>query len=92
MTQRAITTALVADYGREAVRSIKVEFTTAGASSLDYQIIADFDGSLASRYQVINRRIQRLCVETCNAEGWVIPFTQVTVHQADASSFSPHSA
>lgn len=92
LLERVITTALVADFGREAVRSIKVEFTTAGASSLDYQIIADFDGSLASRYQVINRRIQRLCVEACNAEGWVIPFTQVTVHQADASAFSPHSA
>lgn len=82
--ERVLTTALVAGFGREAVRSIKVELTAAGASSLDYQINADFDGSLGSRYQALNRAIMRLCVETCNAEGWVIPFTQVTVHQAAA--------
>jgi len=92
LLERVITTALVADFGGKMVRSIKVELKSAGASSLDYQINADFDGSLASRYQMLNRRIQRLCVETCNAEGWVIPFTQVTVHQADASAFSPHPA
>lgn len=80
--QQVLVSALVADFGREAVRSVKVEFTSAGASSLDYRINADFDGSLGSRYQALQRRIQHLCVETCNAEGWVIPFTQITVHQA----------
>jgi predicted nucleic acid-binding Zn-ribbon protein len=81
--QHAVTVALVRDFGREAVRSIKVEFTAAAASSLDYRIIADFDGSLASKYQALQRRIQKLCLEVCNAQGWVIPFTQITLHQAE---------
>lgn len=79
--ENALTNALVADFGRELVRSVKVEFTSAAASSLDYQINVDFDGSLGSRYKALQRRIQHLCVETCNVEGWVIPFTQITVHQ-----------
>ncbi len=78
----AISSALASEFGREGVRSVRVEFSAAAASSLDYEILADFDGSLGSRYNALRRRIQRLCVETCNAEGWVIPFTQITVHQA----------
>ncbi len=81
---RAITAALVADHGRDHIRSIKVEFSAAAASSLDYEVLVDFDGSLGSRYNALRRQIQRLCVDTCNAEGWIIPFTQITVHQAAA--------
>jgi hypothetical protein len=29
--------------------------------------------------------VQQACVDTCNNQGWVIPFTQVTVHSADNS-------
>lgn len=82
---RQITTALETDFGREAVRSIKVEFHEAGASSLDYKILADFDGSMGARYQALHRRIQQLCLEACNANGWVIPFPQLTVHRAEVS-------
>ena len=80
--QRALGDALIADHGRDAVRSVKVEFDEAAASSLNYRVLADFDGALASRYQHLHRRIQTLCLEACNARGWVIPFTQITVHQA----------
>jgi hypothetical protein len=24
--------------------------------------------------------VQQACVDTCNQEGWIIPFTQITVH------------
>jgi hypothetical protein len=82
--QHALTTALVGEFGREAVRSIQVEFSTAGASSLDYDIIADFDGVLASKHRALQRRIQTICLDTCNVNGWVIPFTQITVHQAES--------
>ena len=71
-------------FGHDLVRSVKVEFASAGASSLDYQIIADFDGELASRKNVIERLLQSACVDVCNREGWSIPFTQITVHQAEA--------
>jgi len=68
---------------QENVRSVKVEFSSAGASSLDYEINADFSGEVASRVNVLRRMIQRVCVDVCNEQGWGIPFTQITVHQAD---------
>ncbi len=71
---------------QEQVISVKAEFASANASSLDYEIIADFSGKAASKYRKINRAIQRLCVEVCNEHGWNIPFTQITVHQADAAA------
>ena len=55
----------------------------AGSSSLDFQIIVDVSGKLDSRYQILARFIPRVCVDVCNEHGWVIPFTQITVHQAD---------
>lgn len=81
--ETALTAGLFEKFEREQIRSIKVEFLSAGASSLDYQILVDVDGALASRMHVLQRLIQKICVETCNAEAWVIPFTQITIHQAD---------
>ncbi len=60
--------------------SLQVEFEEAAASSLNYAIIADFNGDLASRYQSLKRQLSRICVDACNKHGWVIPFQQVTVH------------
>lgn len=82
--QTALTTALLQEFGREAVRSIQVEFASASASSLDYEILADFDGSVAQKYNPLKRRIQSICVDACNENGWTIPFTQITVHQAES--------
>lgn len=67
---------------REHLNSVTVEFANAGASSLDYAIMADFKGEAASRYEKLARGIQRICVDVCNEQGWGIPFTQVTIHQA----------
>ena len=61
---------------------LAVEFSNAGASSLDYTLLADFHGSIAQNYNKIQRLIAKLCVDACNEHGWVIPFTQVTLHQA----------
>ena len=71
---------LLERFGRDALRSVKVEFASAGASSVDYDVIADFDGSLAPKKNVIQRLLQSLCVEVCHENGWEIPFTQITVH------------
>jgi small-conductance mechanosensitive channel len=68
--------------GSGAVVSVKVELASASSSSLDYAILADFTGDVASRYNVLERLIQKACVDVCNDRGWVIPFTQITVHQA----------
>ena len=62
--------------------SLKVEFEKAGASSLDLVSEIKFNGHAAEKYVEIPRMLQRLSVEACNAKGWVIPFNQITVHQA----------
>jgi len=80
----ALNSYLFTEHGKEKVRSVKTEFASASSSSLDYEILADFDGSMASRLNTIRRSIQRVCVDTCNENGWVIPFTQVTIHQSDS--------
>lgn len=71
---------LIGDH--EKLIHLKVEFAAAGASSLDLAIIADFDGSLAPKYQVFERALQRFAVDCCNENGWTIPFTQITLHNA----------
>ena len=61
---------------------LTVEFSQAGASSLDFAVITTFTGDAADRYFKIQRLLQRLAVDACNKHSWVIPFTQITVHQA----------
>ena len=46
--------------------------------------MADFKGGAAERFEKLQRAIQRICVDICNEQDWVIPFTQVTVSQADS--------
>lgn len=69
----------------DEVRKLNVEFLEAGASSLDYAVLCDFAGSAAGKYNVLGRAVQRVLVDVCTEEGWVIPFTQVTLHQAAGS-------
>lgn len=71
---------------KDHIRELLVEFKEAGSSSLDYQIYMILNGSAAKAYFKSQRLIQQACVETCNRQGWVIPFTQVTIHNADASA------
>lgn len=66
------------------MRQVNVEFAGAGASSLDMEALVDLDGSVAPRNRMLNRAVQRILVNACNEHGWVIPFTQVTIHQAPA--------
>lgn len=81
--QHEVEVKVIERFGREALRSLKVEFASAGASSLDFALLADFDGSVASRVNVIERLLQAACVDSCNAHGWVIPFSQVTLHRGE---------
>ena len=67
---------------KQAIKDILVEFSGAGASSLDYRIYIVIDGQAANTYYRAQRLVAQACVETCNREGWVIPFTQITVHSS----------
>jgi hypothetical protein len=69
---------------KDDIRHILVEFESAGSSSLDYRIYMIMDGNAAGAFYKIKRLVQQACVEVCNTEGWVIPFTQVTIHSANA--------
>lgn len=66
-------------YGH-ALKDLSVFFAKANTSSLDYKIIATFEGMVAKDYFAIRRALQRYAVEVCNRQQWIIPFTQVAVH------------
>lgn len=80
--RKALTRTLGTEFGGEAVHSVKVEFQSAGESSLDLAVLVDCTGELASRYRFIDRRIQGICVDVCTERGWGIPFKQITLHHA----------
>lgn len=65
-----------------ALLSVSVYFEQANSSSLDYKIVASFDGSVASDYYAIKRDLQRFAVDVCNRQQWTIPFNQLVVHSA----------
>jgi len=62
------------------IESLKLEFESASASSLDLVTQIRFSGAAAENYHAIPRLLQRLAVGACNKHGWVIPFNQITVH------------
>jgi regulator of replication initiation timing len=67
------------DYS-EYFENIKLQFDVANSSSLDYFIFAKFKGAAAMYYRDIQRDLQKFATECCNENNWVIPFTQVTLH------------
>ncbi len=66
-------------YG-DSLEDIWVYFAQANTSSLDYKIIALFDGKAAGDYYCITRALQRYAVDVCSQQGWKIPFSQLVVH------------
>ena len=80
--QEAVTVELAKAGHGNHIERIRVEFKEAGASSLDMAILAEFNGKAGSKYWVLERAIQRICVDVCNLHDWVIPFQQVSVHMA----------
>jgi len=66
-------------YG-DLLESIQVQFKEASPSSMNIVIKARVKENQGSHYEHMRRAIQRICVDTCNLNGWIIPFQQVTVH------------
>ena len=69
----------------DGLEDLLVDFKEAATNSLDYLIFATMDGRSAASYFTIQRLIQKTCVDICNQQGWGIPFTQVTIHQAETA-------
>ncbi|TVR00158.1 MAG: hypothetical protein EA399_05320 [Desulfovibrionales bacterium] len=80
--EAAVTANLRAAF-HDGLASVLVDFREAGASSLDYLIYVMMHGSAAGSYWAVGRIVQQSCVAVCNERGWIIPFTQLTVHQGD---------
>lgn len=68
--------------GPENISEIRVFLSGASNSSLDYAIWADLEGPAAPFYLQVPAAIQQILVDACNEQGWTIPFTQVTIHNA----------
>ena len=83
-----ISAAFAASDYADDLKDLKVTFKAASASSLDYLIYASMNANSAASYIVIGPLIQQACVDICNQQGWIIPFTQVTLHQAESSMSS----
>ncbi len=66
-------------YG-SSLKHLQVYFAQANTSSLDYKIVAFFDGQAAEYYYPVERALQRHAVEVCNQQQLEIPFTQVVLH------------
>lgn len=76
------------------VDNILVEFKEAGPSALNYLIAVGMNGEAAESYYTLGRLLQLTCVNCCNANGWVIPFNQITLNagsgfDSSATPFSP---
>lgn len=84
--QQKLEAELPARAGAERVQHVRVEFSQAAASSLDYEIEVDLAGEAAPKLPAIRRAIPRLLVDACNENGWVIPFQQVTVHHVQPAA------
>jgi hypothetical protein len=78
-----------AGYG-DNLTAVNADFSQAGASSLDIDLIAAFNGNAAKDYAALARALQRIAVDACNRYGWEIPFAQVTVHPAGTWSGKSH--
>lgn len=67
--------------GTENLHKVSVQLANAGASSLDFDVIADFAGAAAPKFNVLSRLLQECCVEVCAERKWNIPFPQLVLHQ-----------
>jgi hypothetical protein len=66
------------------IQEFSLDFDAAGASSLDFILVARFAGAAAESYFPAQRLLQRLALEACNELGWDIPYQTLTVHMKQA--------
>jgi len=66
----------------DLISTLAVAFDSAGSSSLDIEIEADFIGEAAPRWEDLEEIVQAAAVDACNEENWEIALPQLTLHQA----------
>ncbi|MFM2241951.1 MAG: hypothetical protein RLZ97_806 [Verrucomicrobiota bacterium] len=80
--QQGVQLALMEIIAHEHLKNVNVEFMRAAPSSLDFMIMADFTGEVASQRNRLERAIQAACVDLASQHQWRIPFPQLTVHSS----------
>jgi hypothetical protein len=70
----------------DVILQLKTEVQSAGDSSINLVVIADFAGQTAAYYNRFKRIIQTLTIQACTANNWGIPFPQLTLHRADSKT------
>lgn len=75
-----ISEGLVASGFKDLISDLAVHFKAASASSLDLEVLADFNGDAGKYYPILDREVQKACVDVCNKNRWTIPFMQVQLH------------
>ena len=78
--EAAVRERLASDPDGDALVNLKIELSTAGASSLDLLVLANFTGKAAIRHNPLKRAINQALVAACSKHGFGIPFPQVQVH------------
>ncbi len=68
--------------GKDQLINVTTDFFAANSSSLDYEYEAYVKGSSAHMYEEVERVLVKSFADTCNTYGWVIPFKQITLHNA----------
>ncbi len=61
------------------IETLKVQFDSAAASSLNIKIFVKVNGKNAGEYYYYNRLTNAYLVDICNEHGLTIPFTQLTL-------------
>lgn len=84
--QQAIAEKLEFEGFEKQIKSLMVELAAAGESSLDFLVYATVDSSIAAQYYKLHRLILQTCVEVSNKNNWTIPYNQLVVHNATATT------
>lgn len=71
--------------GKNQLINVTTDFFSASSSSLDYEYEAYVQGSSAHMYEEVERVMVKSFADSCNKYGWMIPFKQITLHNAYGS-------
>ena len=72
---------LIEAVGEDNLVRVVVDFFLPNNSSLDFEYEVFLTGSAANLYEEVERTIIYSFANTCNENGWEIPFQQITLHQ-----------
>lgn len=68
--QESIHEGLLAIVEPQQIKSLKVEFRAVIPNALEFDVVADFDGSVAEKQPALQRTLQQYALAACNKNGW----------------------